>query len=133
MPLRFYQPLLTCKPYQNKSLRQCLFCVTPMKVVKDSHLYSVLHVILFFFADRLPNIFVENVKPYFEVSSPYKVPAPLIRYRLIDGNLIPSNVLRIGVITNITTHDELPSSLFLVLLLSIPFYSFQPVYQSIPP
>ena len=133
MPLRFYQPLLTCKPYQNKSLRQCSFCVTPMKVVKYSHLYSVLHVILFFFADRLPNIFVENVKPCFEVSSPYKVPAPLIRYRLIDGNLIPSNVLRIGVITNITTHDELPSSLFLVLLLSIPFYSFQPVYQSIPP
>ena len=28
--------------------------------------YSVLHVILFFFADRLPNIFVENVKPCFE-------------------------------------------------------------------
>ena len=36
----FYQPLLICKPYQNESLRQCSFCVTPcftpMKVVKYS-------------------------------------------------------------------------------------------------
>ena len=107
--------------------------VTPMKVVKYSHLYSVLHVILFFFADRLPNIFVETGSPVLKVPSPYKVPAPLIRYRLIDGDLIPSNVLHIGVITNITTHDGLPSSLFLVLLLSIPSYALQPVYQSIPP
>ena len=68
----FYQPLLTCKPYQNKSLRQCSFCVTPMKVVKYLHLYSVLYVILFFLADRLPNIFVENVKPCFESLVPIK-------------------------------------------------------------
>ena len=69
----FYQLLLTCKTYQNKSLRLCSFGgVTPMKVVKYSHLYSVLHVILFFFADRLPNIFVENVKPCFESLVPIK-------------------------------------------------------------
>ena len=51
----FYQPLLTCKTYQNKSLRLFFVCgVTPMKVVKYSHLYSVLHVILFFFLTGYP-------------------------------------------------------------------------------